>query len=296
MNFQGLEINKDLQSLLSTAADADRLPHAIILEGGNEKDRLELARLISRTHVCSGAGEKPCGICPDCVKAGKGFHPDISESLASQDDTSPLKVDAVRTIRSNAFVFPNEAKRRVFLLHNMQYANEQAQNALLKILEEPPEYVRFVLTLPNASVLLETIISRAAVYSLGQQLSDSLNKKHEDACEKARLVAAALISPNEFDLMSETGIFERDQELLVLTLAQLRLVFRDAVARKQSPSAVFLSGAVNEATALSRTCSLTQRIRLLDSVAELEKNAAQNANKTLLVTRFCSMLRRAIDK
>ena len=52
MNFQGLEINKDLQSLLSTAADADRLPHAIILEGGNEKDRLELARLISRTHVC----------------------------------------------------------------------------------------------------------------------------------------------------------------------------------------------------------------------------------------------------
>jgi hypothetical protein len=153
-----------------------------------------------------------------------------------------------------------------------------------------------VLTLPNASVLLETIISRTAVYSLGQQLSDSLNKKHEDACEKARLVAAALISPNEFDLMSETGIFERDQELLVLTLAQLRLVFRDAVARKQSPSAVFLSGAVNEATALSRTCTVQQLMRLLDTVAELEKNAAQNANKTLLVTRFCSMLRRAVDK
>ena len=96
--------------------------------------------------------------------------------------------------------------------------------------------------------------------------------------------------------MSETGIFERDQELLVLTLAQLRLVFRDAVARKQSPSAVFLSGAVNEATALSRTCTVQQLMRLLDTVAELEKNAAQNANKTLLVTRFCSMLRRAIDK
>ena len=296
MNFQGLQINSELQSLLSAAADTGRLPHAIIFEGASEADRLDIARLISRTHVCSGAGEKPCGICPDCVKAAKGFHPDISESLASQDDASPLKVDAVRTIRSNAFVFPNEAKHRVFLLHNMQYANEQAQNALLKILEEPPEYVRFVLTCPNSSALLETILSRAAVYNLGQQLSDSLNKKHDAACEKARAVAAALLSHNEFDLMRETGAFEKDSELLVLTLAQLRLIFRDAIARKQSINAVFLSSAQNEATALSRSCTAAQLLRLLEAVAQLEKSAEQNANKTLLTTRFCSLLRRAQDK
>lgn len=296
MNFQGLQINSELQSLLSAAADTGRLPHAIIFEGASEADRLDIARLISRTHVCSGTGEKPCGICTDCVKSAKGFHPDISESLASQDDASPLKVDAVRTIRSNAFVFPNEAKHRVFLLHNMQYANEQAQNALLKILEEPPEYVRFVLTCPNSSALLETILSRAAVYNLGQQLSDSLNKKHDAACEKARAVAAALLSHNEFDLMRETGVFEKDSELLVLTLAQLRLIFRDAIARKQSINAVFLSSAQNEATALSRSCTAAQLLRLLEAVAQLEKSAAQNANKTLLTTRFCSLLRRAQDK
>ena len=107
MNFQGLEINKDLQSLLSTAADADRLPHAIILEGGNEKDRLELARLISRTHVCSGAGEKPCGICPDCVKAGKGFHPDISESLGFED---PLYFS--RVFKKNTGMSPREYRKK----------------------------------------------------------------------------------------------------------------------------------------------------------------------------------------
>lgn len=296
MNFQNIQINSELKNLLSTAADTDRLPHAIIFEGASEVDRLDIARLISRTHVCSGNGEKPCGVCPDCVKAAKGFHPDISESLASQDDASPLKVDAVRTIRSNAFVFPNEAKRRVFLLHNMQHANEQAQNALLKILEEPPEYVRFVLTCPNSSALLQTILSRAAVYNLGQQLSDSLNKKHDAACEKARLVAAAMLSHNEFDLMRETGVFEKDSELLVLTLAQLRLIFRDAIARKQSTSAVFLSSAQNEATALSRSCTAAQLFRLMEAVAQLEKSAAQNANKTLLTTRFCSLMRRAQDK
>ena len=296
MNFQSLKINPELMTRLNAAVDADKLPHAIILEGGSENDRLMLARLLSRTHVCSGSSEKPCGMCPDCTKAEKGFHPDISESLASQDDIAPLKVDAIRTIRANAFVFPNEAKRRVFLLHNMQFANEQAQNALLKILEEPPEYIRFVLTCPNSSALLETILSRAAVYSLGQQLSDSLNKKHDDACEKARGIAAALISPNDFDLMRETGVFERDQELLVLTLAQLRLVFRDAIARKQSAGAVFLSCAEKEAAALSRTCTASQLFSLMEAVSELEKNAAQNANKTLLVTRLCSLMRRATGK
>ncbi len=296
MNFHGIEINSELQSLLNTAAAADRLPHAIILEGGSEKDRLSLARLLARVHVCSGSGEKPCSVCPDCIKSASGFHPDISESLASQDDNTPLKVEAARTIRSNAFIFPNEAARRVFLLHNMQFANEQAQNALLKILEEPPEYVRFILTCPNSSVLLETIISRAAVYNLGQQLSDSLNQKHAAACEKAQKVAMALTSPNEFDLMRETGAFERDQELLVLTLAQLRLIFRDAVARKQSADTVFLSGAEKEATTLSRICTAAQLLELMEAVSELEKNAAQNANKALLTTRFCSLLRRATGK
>ncbi len=296
MNFQSLQINTELKALLSTAVDADRLPHAVILEGGSENDRLELARLLARTHVCSGSGEKPCSACADCTKAEKGFHPDISESLASQDDSAPLRVDAIRAIRTNAFVFPNEAKRRVFLLHNMQFANEQAQNALLKILEEPPEYVRFVLTCPNSSALLETILSRAAVYSLGQQLSDSLNKKHDAACEKAQSVAAALASHNEFDLMRETGVFEKDQELLVLTLAQLRLIFRDAIARKQSPNTVFLSCAEKEATTLSRICTAAQLMALMDAVSELEKNAAQNANKSLLVTRFCSLMRKATGK
>ena len=296
MKFQGLELNKELQALLSTAVDADRLPHAIILEGGNENDRLALARLLSRAHICFGQEEKPCGTCPDCIKSSKGFHPDVSESLASQDDTAPLKVDAVRAIRSSAFVFPNEAKRRVFLLHNMQYANEQAQNALLKILEEPPEYVRFILTCPNSSALLQTILSRAAVYNLGQQLSDSLNRKHDEACDKAVRIAAALILPNEFELMRETGIFEKDQELLSLVLVQLRLIFRDAIARKQSSDAVFLSCAQAQATMLARSCTSGQLLRLMQAVDELEKNISQNANKALLVTRFCSLMRKALDK
>lgn len=295
MNFEGIEISTQLQGLLSAAVEAGRLPHTIILEGGSENDRLGLAHLLARVHVCSGENV-PCGVCPDCVKAGKGFHPDIFEALATEGNKDPLKVDAVRDIRSNAFVYPNEAARRVFILHNMNFANEQAQNALLKILEEPPEYVRFVLTCPVSSSLLGTILSRAAVYSLGQQLGDSLNEKHSAACEKAGQIAKALVSPNEFDLMRETGVFEKDAELMTLVLGQLRLIFRDAAAKKQSSSASVLSASPEQASLLARSLTTAQLVKLIDVVGELERAQALNANKTLLVTRFCSQLRKAAGK
>lgn len=295
MNFEGIKINDELQARIAAAASAGKLPHAVILEGGSESDRLNLARLLAKAHVCSGENS-PCGSCTNCMKAAKGIHPDITEALAQEGSTDALKVDGIRSIRANAFVFPNEAQKRVFILHNMQFANEQAQNALLKILEEPPEFVRFILTAPVSSALLTTILSRAAVYSLGQQLGDSLNEKHTAACEKAAAIAAALTSPNEFDLMSETGIFEKDSELLVLVLAQLRLIFRDAVARRQSPAATMLSAAPESAAALSRSCTVPQLMKLMEAVDTLEKAENQNANKGLLITRFCSLMKKAINK
>lgn len=295
MNFEGITISNELKSRIESAASASKLPHAVILEGGSENDRFNLARLLAKAHVCSG-DNIPCCNCSDCMKAEKGIHPDISVSSAQDGNTDPLKVDAIRDIRTNAFVYPNEAQRRVFILHNMQYANEQAQNALLKILEEPPEYVRFILTAPVSSVMLTTILSRAAVYSLGQQLGDTLNTKHTAACEKAAAMAKALTSPNEFDLMSETGIFEKDSELLVLVLAQLRLIFRDAIARKQSATATMLSTSPENAILLSRSCTVPQLMALMQAVEVLEKAEKQNANKALLITQVCSLMRKAINK
>lgn len=295
MSFDGIEISAQLEELLTAAINAGRLPHTLILEGGSEKDRLGLARFLAGAHVCRG-GNMPCGSCADCIKAQKGIHPDIFQALASEGDKDPLKVDAVREIRANAFVFPNEARQRVFILHNMHLANEQAQNALLKILEEPPEYVRFILTVPVSSALLETIISRAAVYSLGQQLGDSLNAKHGKACEKAERIAQAIVAPNEYELMRETGEFEKDGELMALVLSELRLVFRDAAAKKISPGAAELSSTSKGSAKLARSLTTAQLMRLLEVVGVLERAQAQNANKALLVTRFCSLMRKAVDK
>lgn len=295
MSFDGIEISTQLESLLSSAISSGRLPHTVILEGGSENDRLGLARFLARVHVCSGENT-PCGSCANCIKALKGGHPDIFLAMATEGDKDPLKIDAVRGIRASAFVFPNEAQRKVFILHNMHLANEQAQNALLKILEEPPEFVRFIMTVPVSSALLGTILSRSAVYSLGQQLGDSLNAKYSAACEKAEKVSAAIISHSEYELMRETAEFEKDGELMGIVLSQLRLIFRDAVAKKVDSSAVTISQSAKSASALARSLTTAQLMRLIEAVSVLEGAQAHNANKALLITRFCSLMRKAVDK
>jgi DNA polymerase-3 subunit delta' len=199
--------------VLSAAVEAGRLPHTIISEGGSENDRLGLARLLARVHVCSGENI-PCGVCPDCVKAGTGFHPDIFEALATEGNKDPLKVDAVREIRSNAFVYPNEAARRVFILHNMNFANEQAQNALLKILEEPPEYVIFLLLCESSASLLETVRSRAPTLRTEPISTDKIASHLRHISPEAASLAAS--APEEFSEVTAAanGSIGRAIELL----------------------------------------------------------------------------------
>ena len=296
MDFSELSINAATAQIIQSAVEADRLPHAVILEGGSEGDRLTLARLLAQALLCSGE-DRPCSACSHCRKVLRGFHPDLTECLAQPGETDCLKVDAIRQIRADAFVFPNEADRRVFLLHNMQLSNEAAQNALLKILEEPPEYVRFLLTCPSATALLPTILSRACVYNLGQQVETRSDEANEAITELTRQIASALGAPNEYELMKITAAFEKDFALLLPVLTQLQLLLRDALTLKSGNRELpLLSSASNEAAALARRFTTPQLLSFTNVTQEMTAAVNGNANRNLLITRLCSRLSAAAGK
>ena len=296
MDFSEIQISPAAAQQIETAARANRLPHAIIVEGGSEDDRLKLARLLARTLLCRGE-DRPCGVCSDCRKALRGFHPDLTECLAQPGDTESLKVDAIRQIRTDAFIYPNEADRRVFLLHNMQLSNEAAQNALLKILEEPPEYVCFLLTCPTATALLPTILSRACVYSLGQQTESHSDETSEKITDLTRQIALALGAPNEYELMKITGAFEKDYALLPPVLTQVQLLARDALTVKSGAGRSFLlSACPGEAAALARRFTVSQLLDFIAITEEMQAAVNGNANRNLLITRLCSRFSAAAGK
>lgn len=163
--FEYFASNKLVKNELNTAMDTNSLPHAIIIEGAEGTGKKTLAKIIAQYCVCSSENSKPCGVCRNCIKAKALAHPDIKIADANEDSRL-INVASIREIRSDSYIVPNEAEKKAYLILNCDKMLVQAQNAFLKVFEEPPKNVTFILTCKSASSLLETIRSRARILSL----------------------------------------------------------------------------------------------------------------------------------
>lgn len=153
--------------LVARLISRDRLPHAVLLEGVPGCGRRTLATAIAQAILCGqpNAGDA-CGLCDSCRMVAAGSHPDL---VATPHDTEALQVsvDLVRDqIVEAGYQSPLLGAHRVFILYGIERWNLQSANALLKLLEEPPASVRFVITTAQASAVLRTIRSRAQLYRL----------------------------------------------------------------------------------------------------------------------------------
>ena len=142
----------------------DKLFHAYLISSGTEQEREALARELAQTMVCSSTEKRPCGECRHCRKALSGIHPDILYVERETDDKGvqrrEITVGQARKMAADAWIRPNEADRKVYIIRDAQTLNLNAQNALLKLLEEPPAGACFILCADNAASLLDTVRSR----------------------------------------------------------------------------------------------------------------------------------------
>lgn len=272
---------------LSLLFGEGRLPHAVILEGAPVRN--DMARLLARALVCESDEERPCGRCPACIKALAGSHPDLTV-LDGDDDPRVFPIDTIRSIRSDAYVRPNEAPGKVFLLLGVQSMTEVSQNALLKVFEEPPENVTFLLTVTSVTSLLATIRSRAQVFSLEGEAAPE-----EEVRETAARLAEAVLAKNESDLLFQLGGLIRDKTRLASVLEQLELVFRDAAVLRAGGTAC-LSGSEGPARALASALTRDRLLLLYEEIKKAGRATERNANAALLATALCSGLREAAGR
>ncbi len=137
-----------------------RLPHAVIFECPDGATALRYAELAALRLVCETG--TACGECGECRLARSGSHPDIS--LYAPDKTV-FSVELARRVIEDAAVKPDRAPVKILILRSADKMSEQAQNALLKTLEEPPGNAKFILLAANAGSLLPTVRSRCATYA-----------------------------------------------------------------------------------------------------------------------------------
>ncbi len=290
--------NGKIALAITNALKEGRLPHAILIEGDKGLGRHTLAFYLAKATVCSEENA-PCGSCKNCNLGVN--HPDITITTL-EDKKKNISVSQIRALKTEAYIKPHQAKRRVFIIDYADTLNEQSQNALLKVLEEPPQTTMFILIAKNKASLLDTVISRCVVLTLSapekndclsyiKSVSDFSDIEISEALENSqnnigmaldflngiavsKTMAAAkeflghFLRGNSFGMLSVTAEFEKSRIDADNFFADLKYLtakeLRKCVGRTTAPL-------------YSKLYSL---------LCELEKTLITNINLTLL---FCTL-------
>lgn len=296
--------NRICERVLSMLSSG-RIPHALLIDGENGTGRHTLARYIASFCVCTGE-EKPCGRCQGCHLSQVLSHPDIS---VISPDAKQLTVNKIRDLRQDAFMAPALADRKVYIIEKTESMNAAAQNALLKILEEPPESVVFILICQNAQTLLETVRSRCITLSLlPPNHAEAQGYIEEHTSFSALEIDRALQSVNNNIGQALTLLNENKQNTLSVLASELIFDIkssdsysmlcrlkpyennRGAVLDLFDELLLKISSLLKEScyTHIKEGLSKDQLVRLYEITRSLRENAENNANLMLLFANLCS--------
>jgi len=159
MGFETLLGNERLKQNMAASLAKGRISHFYLISGPFGSGRHTLARLLAAAILCKEQG-RPCLKCNSCRKVLAGSHPDFI--TIDDPEKKTVSVELIRQLQADAYIRPNEGQHKVYLIPRAQDMSESAQNALLKIIEEPPSYAVFLLIADHAEKLLPTVRSRCA--------------------------------------------------------------------------------------------------------------------------------------
>ncbi len=164
VNFIG---NKKVVGLLCSMIANNKLSHSYLFYGAKGLGKTALAKAFAQAILCeSSKNGQACGECLSCKKAFAGNHPDIIFVTEPDKKKKGISIDTVRDMRKDALIKPNESDYKIIVLENIENMSIGAINALLKIVEQPPSHVIFILTCENSYAIAETIRSRCICLEL----------------------------------------------------------------------------------------------------------------------------------
>lgn len=314
--------NATLLQELQLMRQHHRLPHALLLHGEAGCGKKTIAQWFAMLALCENVGHAPCGQCRSCNLIAEGKHPDVMIAEHSGKRMG-YSVETVRDIRKEAAILPNNGEKRLFLFTDADGMSVQAQNALLKSVEEPPPHACFVFTTRAADVLLPTLLSRMtakAVFPVtkGQCTEALLRRGYEetliqqavskfdgnigkciafledDAVRKATDLAAectlALAARNEYEMLRCLTAAAADREQYRQVLLLLDEQIRDASVMTLNGNFDRLgcdkNGAVTLAVEMTPARTAKMHGAILEALADLDDNVGAILSATTLCAAF----------
>lgn len=298
----------------------DRMSHSFLIYGEKGLGKKAMADYLAMLLVCE-SDEKPCGKCRSCRNAAAHAHPDIIYAEHS-GKMGGFSVDTVRNICTDAYIRPNNSDIKIYMFTDADNITVQAQNSLLKLIEEPPVYAYFIFTVSDKNIILETIRSRlislgasevtreeavsaledngvlteeadSAVSVFGGNIGMCLDYIRTDELKSSvdltKKITDCIINRDEYGLLRNLTDASADKGLLRSVLTMTDRIIRDALASRyvtESITGCYKDGAHRLSESLTvRACENMHRA--LDRAYSL---IDKNVNIKLIVSTLCGEL------
>lgn len=314
MGFEAFLGNERLKENLTGSLRRGHVSHFYLICGPKGSGKHTLAKLLAAAILC-GKSDAPCGRCAACRKAMEGNHPDFI--TVTDPEHKNIAVKIVREIRDDMFIRPNEAEHKIYLF--AQDLGTEGQNALLKVLEEPPKYGVFMLLTDNPEKILPTVRSRCTELNLLALPADTLRRAllREFPEASSGDIDAAMLRSGGFlgqakeilaggeAVSPQTVAFAesfaaRDYLALTQTLVPMQKLKRDQLIDILSQWLDILEGALAARSGMTAAAAHSRRLsaalssqELMDAIRSLQK-ALTYAHSNVSPAAICGWLERTL--
>ena len=310
--------NASVVELINRAANQDRLSHAYLFYGEKGLGKKAIAAYFAKAILCRGEN-RPCGGCSSCKKIENAAHPDVT-FLSGTAEKNELTVANVRKLKADAAIYPNDGDKKVFIISDCQKMQAPAANALLKLLEEPPEHLVILLTADDRNNVLPTILSRCipvGVFPVAEEeccialeqlggVDAEISSRVAVACGGNIGKGLDLLNPEElpvsaddfclmlskrqeYGMLASLSKISNDKKIYRAFLEALFERFRDAAVLKSGGKRL-LSGSRDAAAALIGSFTTKQLLEKIRVLSKAMKDLDANANVTVLSAWITSSL------
>jgi DNA polymerase III subunit gamma/tau len=261
-SFAELIGQEHVRTTLENAISQQRIAHGYILSGQRGTGKTTVARILARCLNCiQGPTVTPCGVCASCLEVTAGNSPDVIEI----DAASNRGINEMRELRENVRYRPARDRYKVFIVDEAHQITSEAFNALLKTLEEPPDWVVFVLCTTEAHKIPTTIASRCQQFSFRSVDFAEVVKRMEEICQKEGIQT----DPETLSVLAQAGQGSVRDSLSALDQAIACCGLKLSAAEVRDLLGMFSLDSLGEVT---EALTANDSRRMLDLVMELERN------------------------
>lgn len=310
MNFSCLYGHETIKKRLGLAITQDKISNAYVFEGITGVGKKLCAHIFANALMCE-SGNPPCGVCSLCIQAKAKTLPDIIVVEKDADKTQ-IGVDNVREqVISEVYIKPRNARRKIFIIEQGDILSTEAQNALLKVLEEPPEYVTFIICVTSKEKLLPTVLSRSQTMSFFPLSAETVEKyikenvqTDKDTKTIAKLSRGSIgmakelisddakmarveksikcilnLSKNSLSVRQMTEFLSEEKENVTEVIDYCLAFLRDCVLLKtELTENIIFSDYISDMRVFTQNLGKKELVRAFDKLTELKLSLSQNLN------------------